>query len=153
MYDKCSYTIRKWKSSDNTKTPPNTSITQRLRSDLGRSAWVATVIQLVLLNRLTGFQPSRYKYVGILSSSFVSPMLKKILHKLSKYQSVYHGILQVRFPPKVWHQLPEQGYFRHSMGNWWFNPSTFNPLARIQANNLRRWPLAVSWKFSMWGLR
>ena len=37
---------------DNTKTPPNSSITQRLRTDLGRSVWVATVAQLVWLSGL-----------------------------------------------------------------------------------------------------
>ena len=31
---------------DNTKTPPKTLITQRLRTDLGQSVGVATVIQL-----------------------------------------------------------------------------------------------------------
>ena len=43
---------------DNTKTPPNTSITQRLRTDLGRSVGVAIATKLVWLNRLTGYQPS-----------------------------------------------------------------------------------------------
>ena len=38
------------------KTPPKTSITQRLRTDLGRS--VTTAITLVWLKRLTGAQPS-----------------------------------------------------------------------------------------------
>ena len=40
------------------KTPPTTSITQRLQTDLGRSVGVTTVIQLVWLNRFTGTQPS-----------------------------------------------------------------------------------------------
>ena len=35
------------KQRDNTKTPPKTSITQRLQTDLGRSVWVTTVTQLV----------------------------------------------------------------------------------------------------------
>ena len=43
---------------DNTKTPPNTSITQRLLTDLGRSFGVTTAIQLVWLNRFTGTKPS-----------------------------------------------------------------------------------------------
>ena len=46
------------KSKDNTQTPPKTSFTQRLRTDLGRSVGVTTVIQLVWLNRFTGTQPS-----------------------------------------------------------------------------------------------
>ena len=46
------------KESDNTKTPTKTSITQRLRTDLGRLVQVTTVFQLVSLNRLTVFQPS-----------------------------------------------------------------------------------------------
>ena len=37
---------------DNTKTPPKTSITQRLRTDLGRSFGVTTVIQLLWLTGL-----------------------------------------------------------------------------------------------------
>ena len=43
---------------DNTKTPPKTSITQRLRTDLGRSVGVTTVIQLLWLNRFTGTDES-----------------------------------------------------------------------------------------------
>ena len=46
------------KQRDNTKTPPKTSIIQRLRTDLGRSVGVTIATQLVWLNRLTGFQPS-----------------------------------------------------------------------------------------------
>ena len=46
------------KPMDNTKTPPKTAITQRLRTDLGRSVGVTTVIQLVWLNRFTGTQPT-----------------------------------------------------------------------------------------------
>ena len=46
------------KAMDNTKTPSKTSITKRLRTDLGRSVGITTVIQLVWLNRLTGTQPS-----------------------------------------------------------------------------------------------
>ena len=38
---------------DNTKTPPKTSITQRLRTYLGWSVGVTTVIQLVWLNRVS----------------------------------------------------------------------------------------------------
>ena len=41
------------KPMDNTKTPPKTSITQQLRTDLGRLVGVRTVIQLALLNRVT----------------------------------------------------------------------------------------------------
>ena len=43
---------------DNTKTPPKTSITQRLRTDLGRSVGVTIATQLVWLNLFTGSQPS-----------------------------------------------------------------------------------------------
>ena len=46
------------KQCDNTKTPPKTSITQRLRTDLGRSFGVTIANQLVLLNRFTGSQLS-----------------------------------------------------------------------------------------------
>ena len=37
------------------RTPPKTSITQRLRTDLGRSAGVTIATQLVWLNRFTGY--------------------------------------------------------------------------------------------------
>ena len=59
-YDKSPYTDKKKskKQRDNTKTPPKTSITQRLRTDLGRSVWVMIATQLVWLNRFTGSQPS-----------------------------------------------------------------------------------------------
>ena len=46
------------KQRDNTKTPPKTSITQRLRTDLRRSVGVTKAIHLVWLNRFTGSQPS-----------------------------------------------------------------------------------------------
>ena len=37
-----------------TQTPPKTSITQRLRTDLGRSSWSKQVIQLVWLKPVYG---------------------------------------------------------------------------------------------------
>ena len=43
---------------DNIKTPPKTSITQRLQTDLGRSVKVTIATQLVWLNRFTDSQPS-----------------------------------------------------------------------------------------------
>ena len=46
------------KQRDNTNTPPKTSITQRLWTDLGRSVWVTMTTQLVWFNRFTGSQPS-----------------------------------------------------------------------------------------------
>ena len=46
------------KQRDNIKNATKTSITQRLRTDLGRSVWVTTATQLVRLNRFTGSQPS-----------------------------------------------------------------------------------------------
>ena len=39
------------KKRDNTKTSPKTSITQRLRTDLGRSVGVTIATQLVWLNQ------------------------------------------------------------------------------------------------------
>ena len=46
------------KQRDNIKTPPKTSMAQRLRTDLGRSDGVTAVTQLVLLNLFTSAQPS-----------------------------------------------------------------------------------------------
>ena len=46
------------KQRDNTKTPPKTSITQRLRTDLGRLVEVTITTQLVWLNRFTRSQHS-----------------------------------------------------------------------------------------------
>ena len=43
---------------ENIQTPTKTSITQRLRTDLGRSVGVTIATQLVWLIRLTGSQPS-----------------------------------------------------------------------------------------------
>ena len=43
---------------DNIKTPPKTSITQRLQTDLERSVKVTIATQLVLLNRFRDSQPS-----------------------------------------------------------------------------------------------
>ena len=42
------------KQHENTKTPPKTSISQQLQTDLGRSVGVTTATQLLWLNRLTG---------------------------------------------------------------------------------------------------
>ena len=58
MTKAASPTEKSKKQRDNTKTPPKTSITQRLRTDLGRSVGVTTANQLVWLNNLTGSQPS-----------------------------------------------------------------------------------------------
>ena len=46
------------KQHDNIKTPPKTLITQRLRTDLGRSVGVTAVTPLVWLNRFSSAQPS-----------------------------------------------------------------------------------------------
>ena len=46
------------KQRDNIKPPPKTLITQLLRTDLGRSAGVTAVTQLVWLNRFVSAQPS-----------------------------------------------------------------------------------------------
>ena len=60
-YDKSPYAHRKWKKATRQhKTPPNTSITQRLWTDLGRLVGVTTAIQLVSLNHFMGTQPSLY---------------------------------------------------------------------------------------------
>ena len=58
-YDKNSYTDRKIKNQWTTqKRHPKISITQRLRTDLGRSVRVTTIIKLLWLNRFMGTQPS-----------------------------------------------------------------------------------------------
>ena len=46
------------KQSDNTKTPPKTSITQQIHTNLGKSVEVTTSTKKVWLNRFTGSQPS-----------------------------------------------------------------------------------------------
>ena len=53
LWQKLVYQQKIQQPTDNTKTPPKTSITQRLRTDLGRSVRVTTAIQLVWLNRFT----------------------------------------------------------------------------------------------------
>ena len=66
------------KQRDNTKTPPKTSIIQRLRTDSVRSIGEAIAIQLVWSNQLTGSQPSHspqqlcnrgHEHAGIVSQS------------------------------------------------------------------------------------
>ena len=49
---------RKRQETPQIKTSENTSITKRLRTDLGRSVGVTTVIQLVWLNRFKGSKHS-----------------------------------------------------------------------------------------------
>ena len=51
------------KQRDNIKTPPKTLITQRLRTDLGRSVGVTAVTPLVWLNRFTSAQPSHVNHL------------------------------------------------------------------------------------------
>ena len=54
------------KQGENTNTPPKTSITQRLRTDLGRSVVVTIATQLVWLNRLKAENKiSRFLFQGI----------------------------------------------------------------------------------------
>ena len=58
LWQKTLYLKKIRKPMHNSKTRTKTSFTQLLRTDLGRSVGVTTVIQLVLLNRFTGTQPS-----------------------------------------------------------------------------------------------
>ena len=53
-YDKSPY-IQSKKQRDNTKTPPKTSIAQRLQTDVGWSVGVTTATRLVWLNRFTSW--------------------------------------------------------------------------------------------------
>ena len=48
----CTHKKKYKKKRDNTKTPPKSSITRRLLTDLGRSVGVMKATQLVWLNRL-----------------------------------------------------------------------------------------------------
>ena len=58
-YEKRPYTHREiQKATRQHKTPPKTSITQRLRTDLGRSVGVTPVTQMVWLNQFSSAQPS-----------------------------------------------------------------------------------------------
>ena len=45
--------MKQCKIEENTKTPPKSSITQRMRTDVGRLVGVTTATQLVWLNRFT----------------------------------------------------------------------------------------------------
>ena len=57
-YEKSPYTNRQiQKATRQHKKPPKYSITQRLRTDLGRLVEVTIAYQLVWLNRITGSQP------------------------------------------------------------------------------------------------
>ena len=57
-YDKSPYTDRKiQKQRENIKMPSKTSITQSLRTDLGRPVGVTIATQMVWLNQLPGSQP------------------------------------------------------------------------------------------------
>ena len=51
------FTEKSKRQCDNTKTPPKTSITQRLPTDLERPVGVKIATKLVWLNRFTGSQP------------------------------------------------------------------------------------------------
>ena len=63
-YDKNPYTNGKFENQWTTQNiPPKTSITQRLRTDLGRPVGVTTVIQPVWLNWFTGTKPSLQKKI------------------------------------------------------------------------------------------
>ena len=70
LWQKPSHRQKNPKSNVTTqRTPPKTSITQRLRTDLGRSAWVTIATRLVWLNRFTGSQPPRGSFVSLVRST------------------------------------------------------------------------------------
>ena len=52
------HTEKSTKHHDNIKNASKTSITQRLRTDLGRPIGVTAVTQLLWVNRFTNTQPS-----------------------------------------------------------------------------------------------
>ena len=97
------------KQSDDTKTPPKDSITQRLPTDLRRSIEVTTAIQLVCLNLLPGSQPSHLptkmcnqkdtqKYFVIFVSlpgtcKAYNMWTKNILHLISRYNCLQNNFL------------------------------------------------------------
>ena len=58
MTNALTLTEKSEKQRDNIETPPKTSITQRLRTDVGRSVGVTAVTQLVWLNWFMSAQPS-----------------------------------------------------------------------------------------------
>ena len=60
----------KKKQRDNIKTPPKTSITQRLRTDLRRSVGVTAVTKLVWLNRFTSAQPSHSPQSSVINRTW-----------------------------------------------------------------------------------
>ena len=62
-------TENKKNQRDNTKTPQKIWITQRLRTDLGRSVGVTIATQLMWLNRLTGSQPSHSQQLHIIEDT------------------------------------------------------------------------------------
>ena len=65
------YTYRKFKKQLTTQNGTKPSITQRLRTDLGRSVRVTTVIPLVRSNRFTGTTPSCMVKIMIMQVAYI----------------------------------------------------------------------------------
>ena len=93
------------KQRDNTKTPTKTSITQRLRTDLGRSVGATTITQLVCLNWSKGSQPSHlpqklsyqkdtHSHISKYQGMFVIQSQEKMVLTLEKMQ-VPNGIVKM----------------------------------------------------------
>ena len=98
LWKKPLYQQKIWKPMDNTNTPSKTSITQRLRTDLGRSVGVTTVIQLVWLNRLfmlnmvglkNGFAKIEHVFIYSLSEYSIWLIPKK---KMEKFHYIFFNI-------------------------------------------------------------
>ena len=83
-YCKSPYTIRKSKKQcDNINTPPKTSITQRLRTDLGRSVGVTEVTPPVLINRFMSVQTSVLNGILLIRDmSILMKFFRKYFNKL-----------------------------------------------------------------------
>ena len=90
-YDRSPYTDRKIQKSNVTtqRTPPKTSITQRLRTDLGRSAGVTIATQLVWLYRFTGSQPSTNAKGRVIKGHTNNPVIM-CTSEMSNYMFLWH---------------------------------------------------------------
>ena len=123
------------KQRDNTKTTPKFSITQRLRTDLGRSVGVTTATKLVLLNRFYGIQ--------------TFPLTAKVVKQNDTNLKCVNNAPYMRSFVKMRHKIPLIKYIKinplwveHSLCSigistiyWYAMPSTYTNMFSLRKVN------------------
>ena len=92
---------------DNTKMPPKSLITDKLRIDLGRSVELITVIQQVWLTQFTGYKPYHLSQKLIYKTDYMLSTNIYLLKLVSAYWN-YHELVS---PPFIQKRKAERHLF------------------------------------------